>query len=246
MKPEYENLLQRFQSGSPPSLEEFEKMVQRITKPFTTHINGADVTVTGDMEARVGFHDAAVIKLKPILLDCEAEEKKRKSDGISNEQNKRRRTGNAAVNTVCGANGVTAIAQSQRRDKAASEAETKKRKSRLEREQANISNIRTYFAILKTKEPDTYFTITNSSKRERLQMFLRILAPDCGLVSKPADLQRDYLYEKCGESFNRLSIESRLQSLATKYQENEGDLDEIYAANNEDDDDNSITTNNKN
>jgi hypothetical protein len=94
-------------------IQDFMAMVDRLRTPFRTELDGYLVAVS-EAGSAVMMQDSALMMIKEKLMG-----EKRKSDGETTTNNKKQRTfnsGSAAVSTIFGASGYTALHHSCRRD----------------------------------------------------------------------------------------------------------------------------------
>jgi len=123
------------------------------------------------------------------------------------------------VRTECGATGLVALHQTTLRNSRINKQTLKKTKDKLERESKNISTTLTALAALKQKKPDAYWDVSLRSSQQELSMILRLLAPDCGMISKGKQDQWRYIEEFLSPILSQAAVDAKaeeyLQCLAT-------------------------------
>jgi len=120
---EYDDILNVIKAGNEYSFENFLAMVDRIRKPFTCFIEGHEVSITQD--------DAAIMMEKSVMKEItdslfHASEKQPNSS-VEEQAKKKQRQGTQAIHTENGANGITVLHQTIKRDEHQNQVTTKKR-----------------------------------------------------------------------------------------------------------------------
>jgi len=217
--------------------EECAAIFQKIAEPFKTKINGRDVTVNA-RDSAVLMHDLSLSRFADTILKQDESKEQESDQSASSRPKKRQKQNNnysATVNTTLGADGYSALSQTQccdtecinKQDAMTSKKTTEqikwieatltcvtKHKARCEKERqlllavapdANPPNSLDYFA----------FDVDRTSKDSRIAM-LRLLAPEAKVLSKSKDVQCQLILQQivpslCKELFDHKESCLRLE-----------------------------------
>ncbi len=208
--------------------EECATIFKKIAEPYKTKINGRDVTVNAS-DSAVLMRDLSLSRFADTILKQD-EESDEQEDGqfaqSTRPKKKQKNTNNSAiVNTTFGADGYTALSQTQRRDieyinkkDADSSKKTNERKKWIDATLTLVTNHKE--RCEKDKQLQTNRTSGNNpncleyfqfdaertSKNSRLAI-LRLLAPDAKVLSKSKDIQCQLILQQivpslCKELFD--------------------------------------------
>ncbi len=206
---EYNKMREKFESGQGFQFEEFLELLERMRKPFVAQIEGHEVSLTQD-DCAIMMETSALRAITETLF---VGKEKRCQDSNSNpqQQNKQQRTssGNQTVRTEGGANGLVALYQTEQRNTRLSKQALQQSRTRLNRESKNISTTLTLLASLKQKKPESYWVFSLASSQQEMTMILRLLAPDCGLISKGKQEQWRYIEDKLVPMLSQAVVDAK-------------------------------------
>jgi len=235
--------------------EECAAIFQKIAEPFKTKINGRDVAVNGH-DCAVLMRDLSLTRFADTIL--KQEESQEQEDGqfaqSSRPKKKQKNHNNSAtVNTTLGADGYSALSQTQRRDieciNKQDASTSKKTTDRMKWIEATLTLVskhkqrcekdkRLLLAVAPGTNPNCLeyfeFDADRTSKESRITM-LRLLAPEAKVLSKSKDVQCQLMLEQvvpslCKELFDNKEscLQLELASLThVAGGERGGEMDEI-------------------
>jgi len=183
-------------------------MVDLECKPFVSQIDGHDMLLS--QNGCTIMMENSVMKAITESLFAGKEKRKGPSQDV-NQQNKRQNCGNPTVRTECGATAIIALQQTTLRNNRLNQQALKQAKSRLDRESKNISTTLTLLAALKRKKPDAYWIFNLSSSQQELTMILRLLSPDCGVISKGKQEQWRYIEDHLAGMLSQAAVDARAE-----------------------------------
>jgi len=206
---EYNKMREKFESGQGFKFEEFLELLERMRKPFVAQIEGHEVSLTQD-DCAIMMESSALHAITETLF-VGKEKRCKNSNCNSQEQNKRQRTnsGNQTVRTERGANGLVALYQTEQRNNRLSKQAQQQARTRLNRESKNITTTLTLLASLKQKKPESYWVFSLASSEQEMTMILRLLAPDCGLISKGKQEQWRYIEDKLVPMLSQAVVDAK-------------------------------------
>jgi len=180
-----------------------------MRKPFVAQIEGHEVSLTQD-DCAIMMETSALRAITETLF-VRKEKRCQESNSNLQQQNKRQRTnnGNQTVRTERGANGLVALYQTERRNNRLSKQALQQARTRLNRESKNIATTLTLLAALKQKRPDSYWVFSIASSQQEMTMILRLLAPDCGMISKGKQEQWQHIQEKLVPMLSQAVVDAK-------------------------------------
>jgi len=233
---EYDDILNVIKAGNEYSFENFLAMVDRIRKPFTCFIEGHEVSITQD--------DAAIMMEKSVMKEITDSlfhaGEKRPNSSAEEQAKKKQRQGTQAVHTEKGANGITALHQTTKRDERQNQVTTKKKIDSLKREMKQVEAVLAALTTHKNKFPQSYWTIDQSTSQADLCLFLCMFSPDCGLFTKCKNEQWKFVEENVLQVLSKAAVDAMDEQFTRRRATLQEQLDEAQRdplAEDEDDED---------
>jgi len=157
--------------------------------------------------------DCAIMLEKSVMKEITDSlfhnEKRPNSSGDEEQARKKQRRGHQAVHTEKGANGITALHQTEKRDERQNQAMMKKQIDGLKCELKQLETILAALTIRKNKKPNSYWTADVSTSQADLILLLRIFAPDCGLFTRHKNEQWKYVEEQLLNILSKAAVDAK-------------------------------------